>query len=230
MSKDIKITFEYADKTIRDPLFLGSFESDTEGEVFPIRIAHNSNKPIRDCGFYISEYDMIYDGTSSPVIDYDKVSWYADNYEDSGFFIRQKYEVSGEVFQQETSRLLDITRTEEKDFFSGFEVELVSGPISGEKRKIVSYDSTNNLFILDSDFSIGVVGESYKIVLETIDQVKCRNGSSAQYPIPLLYNGGKIDRSKKVMVELKMKIPPFMKTPGVSFFNLNLKYTPEEAE
>lgn len=228
MSNQIKVTFEHDEKILRDPLYMGTFESDQEGDVFPIWITHNSNKSVRDCGFYISEYDKIYGGSASPRNDFDKTSWFADNYESYGLSVRQKHEIFGEIYQQESGRMLDITRTEETDFFSGFYVEILSGPIAGEKRMITKYDPVNNLFILESDFSTIVKNERYKIEMETLDYVRSKNGTSAQFPIPLLYNGGKIDRFEKVLIEIQLKIPPFMKAPGISFLNLNMQYTPEE--
>lgn len=207
---------------------MGTFSPDNESSEFDITIKHNSNRPIRDCAFYITPYDKIYDGTSSPEEDFDRAIWFGNNYEGYGISVRQKYEIFGEVFQQETQRLIDVTREEETDFFAGSDIEIVSGSITGEKVKVLSYDPNNNLFYLQQNFSIPVVGERYKMNLETVDFIKSKSGTSPNYAIPLLYNGGKIGRFESAKITLKIKVPPFMKSAGNAHLNFNMTYTPEE--
>ena len=225
---NVKLTFEYADKTIRDPLYLGTFSGNDEGQIFPIRIKHNSNKPIKECSFFVSPYDQIYDGTNSPLKDYDLISWYADNYEGSGLKIYQEYEIYGDIYRQESKRLIDISRKEEKDFMTGYEIEILSGPVAGEKRTVISYDQRNCMFILNEDFSIPVDGQKYKISMKKTDFIKGKSGTSPDYAIPLLYNGGKIDRFESATIYLQMTAPAFIKQPGINHINFNMKFTPEE--
>jgi hypothetical protein len=225
---DIKVTFEYDNKTIRDHLVLGSLVQDESSEEFLINIRHNSNKPIRDCALYITPYDKIYDGSNSAMSDYKRLIWFADNYVDYGFSIHQEYTVFGEVYIQESNRLIDITRLEETDFFQGSRIEILSGPLTGETQEIRSFDPQNNLFQLVGDFSGPVNGERYKVDIKKTHYIKTKVGSSSDYAIPLLHNGGKINRFESASMSLKIKIPPYMKTAGINLLNLNLKYTPEE--
>jgi hypothetical protein len=228
MNSEVKVTFDYEQKTIRDPLFLGEFESDQESDVFKLNIKHNSNKPIRDCSFYVSEYENIYAGSNTSKSDIEKLSWYANNFEEYGLSLRQQYEVYGTVSSQDGGRLVDTSRFEEADIFAGSEVEMLSGPVAGEKRLITSYNYDNSLFIIESDFSVPTTNERYKINIEKLDYIKSKNGTSTGFSIPLLYNAGKIDRFETASVSLQLKVPPFMRNPGISYVNLNMKYTPEE--
>lgn len=225
---NVKVTFEYDAKAIRDPLFLGEFNQDEVSQEFDILIKHNSNKPIRQCAFYTSVYDAIYDGSNSAKSDYERLIWFANNYENYGLSVRQNYTIFGEVFQQEAGRLIDVTREEETNFFTGHEIEILSGPVTGEKRTVLDYDVSNNLFYLDSDFSVPPIGERYKMDIETVDFIKSGSGTSAQTAIPLLFNGGKIDRFEEATITLKLNVPPFMKTSGINHINFNMKFTPEE--
>jgi hypothetical protein len=228
MSSDIKVTFEYDSKTIRDHLVLGSLLEDQETQEFVINIRHNSNRPIRDCQFYLSPYSGIYNGSANPVEDYKRLLWYGDNYSEYGLSVEQEYTVFGEVYIQESNRMIDITRTEESDFFAGNQIEIISGPLTGEKQTIRSYDPSNNLFFLVSDFSGPVNNERYKIDIKTKYYVKSKSGSSSEFAVPLLYNGGKINRFETASIKMKLKVPPFMRAAGISLLNFNMKYTPEE--
>ena len=227
MSK-INITFEYDNKTIRDSLDLGTFGSDEGSENYLLNVRHNSNKPIRQCKFYVTPYDKIYNGSNSASDDFKKLIWYADNYENYGLSLYQEYTVLGEVYIQEAGRLIDITRTEETDFFKGSKIEILSGPLTGEKQEILGFDPQNNMFLLAGDFPGPVNGETYKIEIKKNDYIKKMSGTSPDFGIPLLFNGGKIDRFEAAPVTLRLRIPPFMKSPGISLFNLNMSYTPEE--
>jgi hypothetical protein len=228
MSSEVKVIFEYNEKTIRDPLEMGSFSPDQESAEFDVIVKHNSNKPIRDCAFYITPYDNIYDGSATAREDFDRAIWFGNNYEGYGISVHQEYQISGEVFEQQAQRLIDITREEETDFFSGNEIEMLSGSIAGEKVEVLSYDPGNNLFFLQQDFSVPVVGERYKMEIETNDFIKSQSGTSPEFAIPLLYNGGKIGRFEFAKITLKIKIPPFMKSAGNAHLNFNMIYTPEE--
>ena len=225
---NISITFKYDNKILRDPLDLGTYQA--LGDTGPINllINHNSNKPILDCGIFISPYKQFYSGTASRGIDYNKLLWFADNFPGYGLFINQEFTVYGEVYRQDARRLIDVSRTEERDIFTGFEIEMLSGFSQGEKRSVISYDSVNNLFNLDNDFSAALEGDRYKMIISTEHIFKSQQGSSEDYPIPLLYNAGKIDRFEEAAITLQLKIPPFMRESGRHFFDLNLKYTPGE--
>jgi hypothetical protein len=225
---NIAITFKYENKIIRDPLDVGTYQSLGESEWLPFLVTHNSNKSILDCGIFISPYENFYAGTNSSKFDYNKVLWFADNFPGYGLFVKQNFIVYGEVYRQDSKRLIDVSRVETKDIFAGSEIEMLSGFSQGEKRKIVSYDPINNLFALDNDFSAALETDRYKIVLETEHVFKSQQGSSQEYPIPLLYNAGTINRFEEAQVSLRLKVPPFIKEAGKHFFNLNIKYTPEE--
>ena len=228
MPNDIKVTFEYDNKIVRDPIEFGVFSPGQESGEFDLIIKHNSNKAIDDCKFYISPYDKIYDGSNSPKEDFDRTYWFADNYTDHGISVYQEYEVFGEIFEQESRRMIDLDRTENVDIFVGSEVEILTGPISGEKVAVESYDPSSNLFTLISDFSIPVKGENYKINVVKTDFVKTQSGTSAEYPIRLLYKGGRIDRFDSAKIKLKVKVPPYTRSAGISHLNFNIQFTPEE--
>lgn len=225
---NISITFKNNNKIIRDSFNLGTFQS--LGETGPIEflINHNSNKPIVDCGFFISPYKEFYSGTESSNIDYKKVLWFADNFPGYGLFIKQNLVVYGEVYRQDGRRLIDVSRTEEKNIFSNSQIEMLSGLSQGETRLVTNYDVVNNLFYLESDFTAALEGDRFKINLSNEFVFKSKQGSSQDYLIPLLFNAGKIDRFEEAKITLELKIPPFIKEAGRHFFDLNLKYTPGE--
>ncbi|MDD3412416.1 MAG: hypothetical protein PHY47_00285 [Lachnospiraceae bacterium] len=225
---NINITFEYDDKTIREFLEMGALESDETSQEFLINIRHNSNRPIRECSFFLSPYSQIYNGSNTANEDFKKIIWYGDNYENYGLSIDQEYTVFGEIYIQEASRLIDITRTEDVDFFKGSMLEIISGPLTGEVQEIRSFDPQNSLFQLVGDFSGPVNGERYKIEIKKTNYIKSRSGTSVDYPIQLLHNGGTINRFDIATIKMKLKIPPFMKSAGISLLNFNMKYTPEE--
>lgn len=228
MSSNISITFKYNDKIIRDPVGLGVFEKlQTTGDIL-LKLNHNSNKAIKDCGIFISPYKDLYNGTLSAEQDYNKILWFADNFPGYGLILKQNFIIFGEVYRQDSRRLIDITRTEEKDIFAGAQIEMLSGYSNGEKRNIINYDIVNNLFNLTDDFSAALEGDRFKIELTTEHFFKSQQGSSEDYVIPLLYNAGVIDRFEEASISLEYKMPPFIKEPGRHFFNLNLKYTPGE--
>lgn len=225
---NVTITFKNNDKIIRDPIDIGTYTSLGDSDWIDFIISHNSNRSILDCQIFISPYKEFYSGTGSPNYDYNKVLWFADNFPGYGLFIKQDFSVYGEVYKQESKRLIDISRTEIKDIFTGSEIEMLSGFSQGEKRVITNYDPVNNLFTLDNDFSAALETDRYKISVSTEHIFKSKQGSSEEYGVPLLYNAGKINRFEEALISLKFKVPPFIKEPGKHFFNLNLKYTAEE--
>jgi hypothetical protein len=225
---NISITFKNNNEVLRDSLDLGTFQSLGVSQNFDLKINHNSNKPIFDCGIFLAPYSQYYAGTASKSIDYNKILWFADNFPGYGLFLKQEFTVYGEVYRQDSRRLIDVSRTEERDIFSGSQVQMLSGFSDGEVRNITSYDVLNNLFYLDDDFSAALEGDRFKIVLSTEHVFKSQQGSSEEYPIPLLFNAGRIDRFQEALITLELKIPPFIREPGRHFFDLNMKYTPGE--
>jgi hypothetical protein len=225
---NISITFKHDDKIVRDPLKLGEFQALGNSSLIPLLINHNSNKAIRDCGIFISPYSGVYSGTKTARLDFNKALWFADNFEGYGLFLHQEFTIYGEVYRQDGQRLIDVSRIEESDIFQGAEIEMLSGFSNGEKRTILNYDVANNLFNLNSDFNAAFEGDRYKIDLVKHHVFKSQQGSSEDYPIPLLYNAGKIDRFETAKITLELKIPPFIKEAGNHFFDLNMKYTPGE--
>jgi hypothetical protein len=225
---NISITFKNDSKIIRDSFDIGTYQALGSSGPIDLLINHNSNKPILDCGFFISPYKEYYPGTTSSNIDYKKVLWFADNFPGYGLFISQKFTVYGEVYRQDARRLIDVSRTEERDIFAGFQIEMLSGYSQGEIRTVTKYDVINNLFYLDNDFSAALEGDRFKIQLSTEHVFKSKQGSSEDFLIPLLFNAGKIDRFEEAAITLELKVPPFIREPGRHFFDLNLKYTPGE--
>jgi hypothetical protein len=225
---NISITFKNDEKIIRDSFDLGTYQKLTESDSVDLKINHNSNKTITDCGIFISPHKGYYSGTGSIMSDHNKILWFADNFPGYGLYINQTFTVFGEVYRQDARRLIDITRTEDKDIFTGFEIEMMSGISNGEKRTISSYDTSNNLFNLDNDFSAALEGDRFKIVMTTEHVFKSQEGSSEDYPIPLLFNAGRIERFQEASISINLKLPPFIKEPGRHFFDFNLKYTPGE--
>lgn len=225
---NISITFKNEDKIIRDSYNLGTFQALGNSGPIDFLINHNSNKPILDCGFFVGPYREFYSGTENSVIDYKKLIWFADNFPGYGLFIKQDLIVYGEVYRQDSRRLIDVSRIEKKDIFAGSQIQMLSGFSQGETRTIINYDIINNLFNLDNDFSAALEGDRFQITLHTEHVFKSKQGSSEDYLIPLLFNAGKIDRFEEAAITLELKIPPFIKEPGRHFFDLNFKYTPGE--
>lgn len=225
---NISITFKNNGKIARDPIELGTMQALTSTGAVDLKINHNSNQAIRNCGLFISPYKGYYSGTKDSELDYNKVLWFADNFPGYGLFVKQKLTVFGEVYTQDSRRLMDVTRTETRDIFTGFEIEMLSGFSNGEKRRISGYDIDNNMFNLDSDFSAALEGDRFKIEIEEEEVFKSKQGASEEFVIPLLHGAGKIDRFEEAEITLELKTPPFIKEAGRHLFDLNLKYTPEE--
>lgn len=223
---NISITFKNDGKIIRDPFNIGTLQELGVSDEIALGINHNSNDPIIDCGIFISPYAQYYAGTENKDIDYNKVLWFADNFPGYGLFLKQEFVVYGEVYRQDSRRLIDVSRTETKDIFTGFQIQMLSGISNGEIRTITGYDPINSLFNLDDDFTAALEGDRYKIILNTEHVFKSQQGSSENYTIPLLFNAGRINRFEQATISLQLKIPPFMKRSGRHFFDLNLKYTP----
>lgn len=226
MSNSTAITFKINDRIIRDNIDLGILQKESETDFLEIKINHNSNKPIVDCGLFISPYDNYYNGTKTKEYDFEKILWFADNYPGYGLCIKQDILLYGEVYRQDSRRLVDISRKETRDIFTGSEIEMLSGFSNGEKRTVTSYDTVNNLFTLNDNFTAALEGDRYKIQITTEHIVKSKLGSSSDYPIPLLYNAGVIQRFEEASIKFKLKIPEYIKESGNHLFTLNIKYTP----
>jgi hypothetical protein len=223
-----KILWEFNQLAITQPIIIDPLEQLQESQEYEIQISHDSNKPIVNCGFYLSPFSGRYTGTDTPDKDYERVLWLANNYPGFGLSIRQEYEAFGTVDSYGTVRLLDLTRPEEVDIFSGQELEILGGSENGNKRIITAYDPLRKYFTLSGSFVNDVTSENYQILINEERFFKSKDGAAFSGAIPILYGGGTIARFEKIKVRLKMRIPKFAISAGSFMFDLNLRYTPVE--
>ena len=224
----VNILFKNNGLAVRDGLPLGVLAGEEESSVYDLEIFHSSNFPIRDCGIYIDSVGEFYNGGNTAQFDYATLLWMADNYTGYGLSINQKYEVFGEIYKQDSSRLVDLGRVEKNDIFIGEYVEVLSGPSAGEKIKITGYNFENSMLLLERDFTTDVTDLSYKISIDKTHFFKTQQGSSVDYAIPLLYNSGIIPRFESAIVSLQLRMPPFFKKSALAAVDFNLRFTPEE--
>jgi hypothetical protein len=219
------ILWEYNDLAVDQPFDMGAASLEEVTDTFDVKVSHDSRSRITECAFYITPYSGVYRGTDSPLKDYERVLWLADNYPGFGLSIRQKYEPTGEVDSSGEERIVDLDRTEEIDIFSNEEIEMISGQEIGNKLTILSYDIPNRIFNVDGNFQTNVDGESYLIQIDREEFFKSRNGSSFSSPIPLIFQGGVLNRGQSAEFTLQMRIPKFAQSAGTFYFDLNMRYT-----
>lgn len=219
------LIWEYEDLVINKPVNFGSFEHLTESQEFEIRIKHDSDEEISNAGFYISPYTEDYIGSFSPLKDYERTLWLANNYEGFGVSLRQEYTVTGKVSSHDGLRLVDFERAERSDIFTGSSIEMISGNAQAESILIDSYNPLNQVFTLANDFSVNVGGDNYRIVINKETFLKTGQGSDYNSLIPLIYKGGVIERFDSAVVVMKIRIPKFAQSAGNFLFDLNMQFT-----
>jgi len=224
------LIWEHNELVVREPIHLGTFQHLTQSQEFEVTVKHDSNQEITECGFYISPFSKKYEGSFTQLKDYERMLWFANNYEDFGLSIRQQYEVTGQFDGHDGIRLLDFEREERTDIFSGSIIEILSGNALGETAIIESYNPQNQVFILSGDFSTNVKNENYKIIIDKEDYFKTGQGSDYTNMISLIYKGGVIERLDSATVTLKLKIPKFAQSAGNFLFDFNMQFTSLEEE
>ena len=215
-------------KTINDVFPLGSFCEGDQSSLIDIKIKHTSRKPIRNCKLYISEYSKDYNGTNSSKIDYDKIVNYGTNFQNYGIKVFQEYKIYGQIWSHRGDVIIDTTRLEKNDVFSGQEIEILSGASAGEKRRIKKYNVDNGIFYLENDFLTPVEGERYSITIKTEHTIKSGQGTSRENAIPLIYKAGMIDKQDEAKISFLFSVPPYAYGVGSHYFDFNLDFTPEE--
>lgn len=224
------IIWEYNNLVIDQPVELGTLEHLTESDVFNIKIRHDSNKEISECGFCLNPFEKLYDGSFSAIKDYERVIWLANNYPGYGLSIRQKYEVTGQIDGHDGIRIIDFERDERTDIFSASSIEILSGAATGESAIISSYNPENQIFTMASDFSSNVKDANYKISIDKELFFKTGQGADYNTIIPLIYKGGVIERLDETEIELKLRIPKFAQSAGNFLFDLDMQFTSLEEE
>lgn len=226
------ILWEYSTHDMRKPIAIPPLEQGQESQDYTITISHDSNKPITGCGLYLTPYTGNYLGTHSPSQDYERLLWLANNYANFGLSIEQEYIARGvaERYSSVTTnvryaRVIDLSRPESVDIFSGQNLRMVSGEQSGSEILINDYDPVRKLINLNGSFFSDVTGDSYEIKINKKAFFKSKIGSSFSHPIPLLNRGGIINRFEKVTFKVKLKIPQFALSSGSFYFDLNMRYT-----
>lgn len=225
LTKMANLLWEYNNQAIKTSVVIDPLQQLEESAEYTISVKHDSSKPITECGFYLTPYSGNYTGTHSPQKDLERVLWLANNYPGYGLSIRQEYVASGEIDSYGTIRLIDLSRPENIDIFSGETIEITSGPENGNTQLINSYDPLRKLFILNGSFFYDVTGDSYRILIDQEKFFKTGQGSSFSYPIPLVTNGGIINRFETITFKLKMRIPKFAMSAGSFLFDLNMRFT-----
>lgn len=219
------ILWEYNNLGVSSPIQIEPLEQLGESTEYEVVVSHDSNKPITECGFYISPYTGEYRGTHSPQKDYERLLWLADNYPGYGLSVRQEYSASGDIDSASSIRLIDLERNEPIDIFTGEQLKITSGSQSGNSIEIISYDPGRKLFLLNTAFPDDVTGQNYEIAIDKQTYFKNKSGSSYNYPIPLINEGGVIDKFVKTSFKIKLAIPKFAISAGSFYFDLNLKFT-----
>jgi len=219
------LIWKYNNTVINNPIDFGQLEHLAETQEYEIEISHDSNEEITDCGFYLSNYSGEYNGTHTPLVDYERVLWLANNYPGYGLSIRQGYEVTGQIDGHDGIRIVDYERDEKKDIFAGNFLEILSGDAIGEKIEIDHYDIDKQFFIMKGNYTFNVSGANYKILIDK--EVFFKTGAGADYStmIPLIYRAGTIKRMDSAKIIIKLKIPKFAQSAGSFLFDLNMQFT-----
>jgi hypothetical protein len=224
------IVWKYSNLIIKDPVSLGAMAQEEDSLEYEIEVSHDSNEKISECAFYISPFTGNYTGTDSPIKDYERVLWLANNYPGFGLSIRQEYSVSGVIDSGSNVRYIDLDRPEPLDVFAGETLELTSGNQSGNTDIITSFDAQRKLFFMENGFATNVTGDNYRIDIDKELFFKTGQGASTDSAIPLIFGGGVIDRAEATNLYLKMRIPKFAQSAGSFLFDLNMKFTSLEQE
>ncbi len=219
------LIWKYNELVLSAPIELGSLPHLGESSEFEVKISHDSALEISESGFYLKPFSNLYEGTFSPLKDFERVLWLANNYPGYGLSIRQEYEVTGQLDVHDGIRLIDFERNERTDVLTGETIEILSGDALGETAIIDSYNPTNQIFILNGNFSTDVTNENYKISIDKEEFFKTGQGSDYTNTIPLIYKGGVIERLDEVTVKLKLRIPKFAQSAGKFLFDLNMEFT-----
>lgn len=226
------IRWEYLTHDMRKPIEIPVMEQGQESQEYEILISHDSSLPIKDCSVYLSPYSGNYLGTHSPLQDFERLLWFADNYPGFGLSVQQEYIARGTIDSYSAvttnvrfARVIDLNRPEGSDIFSGETLKMVSGEETDSESIISSYDPVRKLINLSGSFFTDVTGDNYEIDIKKEDFFKSRQGSSFSNPIALLNRGGIISRFETVKIKVKLKIPPFALSAGVFYFDLNMRYT-----
>jgi len=218
------IVWQDAGKVIKDPIGFGDLSALDVSTTRTITIGHDSQFSISECQLYISSITENYQGSRYATRDYDQLIWYGNNYPGFGMQIDQAYTASGLVEDYDGIRLVDLTRLEPVDIFTGSTIEILDGPFIGETTVVNDYDPDNSFFTIATPFSGDVTGATYKIDTTSTDIIKTKVGSSFEFPIPLLNKGGIIDRNETVNIDLILKVPKFSYTAAKLLVDFNLRF------
>jgi len=224
------IIWTYNELVVENPIELGALEHLAESSEFEIEISHDSNQEISECGFYIDPFENLYEGSFSPLKDYERLLWLANNYPGYGLSVRQEYEVTGQIDGSDGIRIIDFDREERTDVFTGASMEILSGDAVGEIAEIASYNPANQVFLLNNDFSTNVIGANYKIFINQEEFFKTGQGSTYDKMIPLIYKGGVIERLDETKIFIKLRIPKFAQSAGNFLFDFKMQFTSLEEE
>jgi len=226
------IRWEYLTQDMRKPITILAMQQGEESQEFNILVSHDSSRPITGCSIYISPYSGNYLGTHSPLQDFERLLWFADNYPGFGLSMQQEYVARGTLDSYSAvttnvrfARAIDLNRPETIDIFAGQTLKLTSGEETDSESIISSYDPVRKLINLSGSFFSDVTGDNYEINIEKEDFFKSKQGSSFSSPIPVLNKGGIINRFETIVIKVKLKIPPFALSAGVFYFDLNMRYT-----
>jgi len=220
----MSIIWQDAGKVIKDPIEFGDLAALDTSATKTISIGHDQVTSITECGLFISPIKEDYSGSRFAAWDYDQLLWFGNNYVDFGLGVNQAYTAIGEIEDYAGLRLVDLDRIEPVDVFTGFDIEIVSGPFIGETSTVEVYDPESSFFTLTTPFSGDVTGAQYKIETTSSNFVKTRTGSSFEFPIPLLHGGGVIARNETVNIDLFMKVPQFAYAAAKLLVDFNLRF------
>ena len=220
-----KILWEYGAQDIRQPIIISSLSEGELSQEYEVFVSHDSDRPITGCALYLQPFSGDYNGTESAKKDYERLLWMANNYEGYGLSVVQNYLATGNIDDYAQTKLVDLNRTETVDIFPGELLEITSGSESGQSIPIVSFETVKKIFTLEGAFFEDVTGDNYKVEIQREEFFKAKQGSSFALPIQLLHRGGTINRFERISFKVKLRIPPFVISSGVFYFDLNLRFT-----
>lgn len=229
------VTISWRDNgvAIQNPVNFGDLEALDTSATKTISLSHDFRQSIVECGLFISPSKIEYTGSRYPQFDYDQIIKYGTEYPGYGLGVKQTFLATGTIDDYSGDRVVDFERLETVNIFtqaalpslvSAPVIEILDGPSVGETSAITGYNSTNTFFDIEDAFSTDVTGAQYQIQLQTLDYVKHQKGTSADYPILLLNQGGIIARNESVDIELFMKVPKFPFAASKLLVDFNLTF------
>lgn len=141
---------------------------------------------------------------------------------ESGLYIKQSYLVNSKIqniFPDDTSYIVDTSRYEKNDIFTGTLLRITSGANVGYSSLVTAYDVNSGIFTLRDPFPNAFEEDTYQIFTETIHFL---NNSSELNKTPLLHGGGILLSGDLTSIEIWNKFNDL--NSKVRYFNLAFSF------